>query len=329
MTTTYTTGDWTNIILAVILLIFGLRDIFVNNTAKDYSKNKYSFIRWFLSKQEKVTAIHLVRALGFETTKDFRNKIAEKKLYDYTGAIRILSECIVQAENDGSFTYGSNNRHSSKYYVDSMGFAQKKENCYDLYNVMKYLISNVNTDYDYVFSIKGGNIPLITAFSMDNNDVLSIVAKDRNEMVNSGNISDSLINYEGLRDLMKKAKNNSKDTKGIAIACNLADGSNFLDAIKLYNNKIDELKCSGILTQNIQKIKSVFILYRAIDSEELDKNYEQADLRCYRYFDLNEELKDSLFKIKNKSLKTEKYLCYECIKGRKRKCNAKFCYKSF
>lgn len=322
-------GDWTNIILALALLIFGLRDIFVNNTAKDYSKSRNPLVSWFLSKKEQVTAKHFVRALGFPTLEDFRKQVKKKKSHNYRGAIRILSKCIIKSEDEAKYSYGSDSRHQSLYYVDSMGFAQKKENCMDLYSVMIHLISKIETDYEYVFSIKGGNIPLATAFSMDNNSVLSIIAKDKNEMVNSGNNKDNLINYEGLRDLVEKAQENeSREIKGIAIACNLANGSNFLDSIKAYNEKIEELKGDGTIPQNIQKIENVYILYRAIKGEELDSKFENAGLKCYRYFDLDDDFKACLYEIQNNRKRVDDFPCHKCIKGKKkRNCTAKHCYK--
>lgn len=324
-------GDITNIILAAVLLLFGLRNIYMDNTTKDYSNHKNLLLKWFFSRKEYVAAIHIARALGFRTTEELRKKIKTPESYDYRGAINIISKCIIKAETD-AYTYSSGSKHESPYYVDSMGFSQNKDNCKELYNVLLHLISKskIKDDYEYVFSIKGGNIPLATAFSMDNNSVLSIIAKDRNEKVNSGSSKDSLINYEGLRDLVEKAKDNTeKIIKGIAVACNLANGSNLLDAIKAYNESIKTLKDDGTIPQNIKEICNVYILYRAITGGELDNKYEEAGLICYRYFDLNDLSKACLYNIQKGVNIMEDFICYKCIKGKKqRNCNAKYCYKS-
>lgn len=326
-------GDIANIILAAALLIFGLRDILVSTIIKDYSDHDNCIVRWFLSRKQQVTAVHLARALGFRNLDHLKRRIIGNKSYDYKKAIKILSKCVRKAENDAKYYYGSSDgkKHNSPYYVDSMGFAQKKESCKELYMLITHLISKIEDDYEYVFSIKGGNMPLSNAFSMDNNSILSVVAKDKNEKVSSGSPYDSFINYEGFPDLVNKAKEKEIKIKGIAIACNLANGSSFLNDIVAYNASIDTLKGSGIIPENIEKIKHVYILYRAIKGTELDDAYEAAGLKCYRYFDLDDNLKACLYSISKDDKDIDDFPCYKCIKGRgkrSKKCEAKYCYKT-
>ena len=328
-------GNVTNIILAATLLIFGLRDIFVGTVEKDYSEHKCRIVSWFLAHKHKVTAIHLARALGFTKLDHLKRRIKGNSSYDYKKAIEVLSKCVRKAEGDAKYYYGTDDendkKHGSPYYIDSIGFAQKKENCVDLYNLIKTLINKVETEFHYVFSIKGGNMPLTTAFSTDCNSILSVVAKNRNEKVDSGCPDDNFINYEGFHDLFNIAEQNENSKiKGIAVACNLANGSTFLNAIKKYNVSIDRLKEIGKIPTNIEKIKNVYILYRAIKDGDLDDKYEEAGLKCYRYFDLDDRQKECLYNIGQKKKDIDDFLCYKCIKAKraKPKCEAKHCYKT-
>jgi hypothetical protein len=263
-------------------------------------------------------------------TEDTKTK--GKKSIDYKEAIKLLVNCIMKAENAGTYKFGSDDdqKHQSSYYVDSQGFAQKNENCNDLYDIMVNLVDRIENDYEYVFSIKGGNIPLALAFSMKKYNVLSIMPKERNERVISGLYNDFIINYEGFGFLIDKAKQNEdKEIKGIAITCNLSNGRKFLHYIKEYNDKIEELQNNGTITRNIKKIENVFILYRAITGDILDSDFDGAKLKCYRYFDLSEKSKEILYLIKNKQNDIDDFPCYKCIKGKRHKdCTAKHCYKS-
>ena len=309
-------GNIANIILAATILIFGLRDIIVSTVDKDFSRSKYKIIRWFLAKKEKVAASHFLIELGLKRGELIR-KIKGEYPNDYKGAIHFLSKCIVEAHEGTTYTYGSEGRHTSSHYVDSMGYTQDEDNCILLCDIMKHLIEKIDGSYrnGYVFSIKGGNLPLTTKFSSRNN-VLSIIAKDTNEIVSSGGNKDCFINYEGFNRLVELAKKNEHiHRKGIAIACNLSNGNIFLRGIKKYNEEMTELKNSGTIPENIGKIENVFILYRTIKNGDLDDKYEEAGLKCYRYFDLDDNLKACLCNIEQKKKGIDDFICYKCIKA--------------
>jgi len=327
-------GNILNYILGIALFLFSLRDIVANAIEKDYSQKKYPFyVRWFLSSKEKVVAKNFIRELGFSSREELVTKIKGKKSSGYSEAIELLSRCIVRAETDKTYVFGSvdSDKHTSPYYVDSQGFAQKRENCKELYEMMLHLIHRVEKEYDYIFSIKGGNIPLAASFPTYNSDILSIIPKDKNEEVDSGSYKDFVINYEGFNFLIDKAKQNENtEINGIAITCNLSNGRTFLNSIKKYNEKIEELQSNGTITRNIKKIKNVYILYRAVDGEKLDEEFNAADLICYRYFDLSEDSKACLYAIKKGEKTIDDFPCYKCIKWdlNPQNCKVKHCYKS-
>jgi hypothetical protein len=161
---------------------------------------------------------------------------------------------------------------------------------------------------------------------MNRNKVLSIIAKDKNELIESGQyLLDCQIKYEGLLDLKNKAKDFKRNLKGIAVTCNLANGGSFLDAIVTFNDNLKELKKVGY-PLNIDPISHVYVLYRAINDSKLDQNFNEAGLICYRYFDLTEDLKKNLY---DQNMTIEDFPCYQCInqKTRKPKCKAMHCYR--
>jgi hypothetical protein len=324
-------GTILNIIIAGLLFLVALRDIILNVTEKDFSQKKYPpIVRLLFSSKEQVVAKKFLLALGFSSCEDFKKQLTGGKLYNYKGAITFISDCIEPSKSSTNYKFGNDPRkkHTSSFYVDSMSFAQKKDKCEDLYKLMKHLIHRVDRDYQYVFSIKGGNIPLAVAFSKDN---FSIMPKDQNEQIDTGSDSDSsFINYEGLRYLDEYAKRSEgKEIKGIAVTCNLTTGTTFLKAIETYNKTIEKLQKNGEVAKNIKRIENVYILYKVIDSNDLDINYASVGLKCYRYFDLNEEeSKPCLLSIKEGKKDIDDFPCYKCIKGKKpNKCKAQNCYK--
>lgn len=323
-------SDILSIITAVTLFLLFLRDVIVGNTTKDYSKDSRPLLRWLFSNKEKVTAKIILNELGL-SREDVIRKIKGEKKRGYQAAIKFLSECIIKADGDNKYEFGSENasKHQSQYYVDSQGYSHDEDNCNKLYNIITDLIDKVgiDKDYKYVFSIKGGNIPLAVKFTKYSK-IPSIMPKEKNEIVTSISSSDFEIRYEGFSLLKKLAENNPNEVKGIAVTCNLSNGGTLLNHIKEYNDKIIELQNDGIIKNNIKKIENVYILYRAITGEKLDDDYEDAGLKCYRYFDLDDNAKDILYKKRD----IDEFPCYKCIKSKKKErynnCTAKHCYKT-
>ena len=330
-------GDWLNYIIAVFLALITIRDLIISNTNKDYSKSNNWFTRTFLSRKETITAERIAREFGFSSTNDVNNAINTYKKEHIASdmpqtLIKLLSKCIIKSDS-GYFQF---NGHKSAYYVDTMGKATDKYNCIEMRKAIEYLIHNrkkgKERKYDYIFSTKGGNISLVSSFVTDNNKI-SIVAKDEGEVVDSGdvtNLSDSIINYEGLNTLIDYAqKEGRKEIKGIAIACNLANGSTLRQAIIKFNNTIKELQNNSVIALSIQPIENIFILYRAIDEEGFDHKFNIEKLTCYRFFDLNENSKKTLYEIQTNPDKIKDFRCYKCInnnnKKKKKMCNAQNC----
>ncbi len=311
-------GDWLSVIVAVVLFLITLRDIIVANVNKDFSRSDNFLFRVLLSRKEEITAKIIASKMGFDTFEDLkknitkdRHKVNEKSL------LKLLSECIVTGNNE-QFKFGS---HRSAYYIDTMGYAMKKDNCDTMTNHLWALIQNAGEDdFDYIFTTKGGNIPLVSSFDNFKN-ITKIIVKDTKEGSCPGDIlMDATVKYEGFTILKDNTK---KKKKGIAIACNLANGGSLLNEVNYFNIKLVELKSMGAIDDSIQPIEYVFILYRALEGEKLDEKCERYNLKCYRYFDLSEDDKQ---KICTHSIEDTR--CYKCINSRaKAMCNAKYCYK--
>jgi len=320
-----------NIILAVFLFIFTIRDILLSNIAVDFSNSNW-FFKWFLSPKQHIAAKQLAKEMGFDSNEDVIKKTKKYKGDPCEDVIKYLSECI----HKDKYFFGSKDineqKHTTDYYVDIMGFTHKKDNCEMLYKLISNLIKHEG-DYHYVFSTKDMNMSLLAMFPFKEN-VISIAAKENNnlsEVISKSN-EEYFINYEGLRELQKYYRKNSNNPiKGIAVTCNLADGKKYLEEIIKFNEALEELKKSGEIGSKIQIIKTVYLLCRVIDNgdkDNFDIEYDEAGLKCYRYFDLNDDKKKFLLSISKGENESHDFPCYKCMKKKgKPKCKNKNCYK--
>ena len=139
---------------------------------------------------------------------------------------------------------------------------------------------------------------------------------DKSYVKTGKNVIAAGINFEGFSELEKAyQRNRNRKLRGIAIACNLSNGTNMLERIKDFNKTISELQMSEI----VEPITKVFILYRANNDHNvngqplLDVKYEAKGITCYRYFDLSEDLKNELFRIHSGGVSVNQFECVTCI----------------
>jgi hypothetical protein len=326
--------DIINIVIASILLLFTIRDILLSNINHDFSDSNW-FFKWFLSPKQHIAAKQLAKEMGFESLKELKKKVRMFDSDPCKKIIQVLSKCIYK---NNKYQFGSNDKeqkHSSCYYIDTIGFAHKEKNCKDLFELLKILIGK--HEYNYVFTSKNMNMSLISMFAFEEGKI-PIIAKEEGDLcrVTQEVNEDYFINYEGLRELKDRfSDTEGASVKGIAITCNLADGKAFSDAIYKFNNTLQKLKEDDDINKNIKKIEKVFILYRVIDDEEFDTDYTNVNLECIRYFDLNEGSKQYLFNKKEHDKEHDaddysNFSCYNCMKEKIDKlpeCGKKHCFR--
>ncbi len=314
-------GDWLSFFVAVLLFLITIRDIIVANVDKDFSQSKNGILRFLFSRKEEITAKIIAHKMGFDNFEDLRRKIKyDKNKTNERTLLRMLSECIESTTGANEFFQFGN--HRSKYYIDTMGYAMSKDNCDTMTSHLWALIQIAGiSDFDYVFTTKGGNIPLVSSFDSFKEITKIVVKEDKEGSCPEDLLKDASVKYEGFTILNK---NKSKKKKGIAIACNLANGGSLLNQVNFFNQKLAKLKDLGLIDDLIQPIEYVFILYRALDGPKLDEKCDKYGLKCYRYFDLDEDDKQII-----SSKKIEDTKCYKCINSRsKAVCDAKYCYKN-
>ncbi len=323
--------DWLNIIVAVLLFLISIRSIVVDYSRAD--KSPYKLIRILFAKNEEITADRILEKLGYSPSeKDLFRRNAKKMQSNemLEGIVGILAKATIKSSTEDQVSFGSS--HSSSYYVDTMGIAHDEFTCKEMNKFLWQLIRKKGlTNIDYVFSLKDSNTCLASSFDKGYDKIFSIIAKtpdsDKSYARGVNHQMSAYINFEGFQVLQDRAKN-SHALRGIAIACNLSNGSSMLTRILDFNATIKALTDGGHLSPSVKPIDKVFVLYRAVDDPKLDKNFEDEGITCYRFFDLNEARKAELFEIKNGDKNSSNFSCIECIKHHNvKECNAKHCWK--
>lgn len=328
--------DWLNLSIALVLFLITIRDIIASNW--DITK-KSPKLRFFFSRKEEITADRIMRVFGYNPTDITERKLFlrnARKLKGMPGLLQlidILSKSTIKSESD-DLQFSS---HTTKYYIDTMGVAHDKSTCDTLNLLMSNLIRKAKCNFDYVYATKDDNNQLLSSFVNDYDDTFSILAKtsdDKSRAKAGDNGVKAQINYEGFGVLTDFINNHpNKDTiTGIAVACNIANGSTLRKSILSYNKVIKELQ-DGVEIENIIKVQPItktFILYRAINDTKLDADNETKGITCKRYFDLDENKKQELYEIKTGGKRAEDFSCYKCINDKGNDgCIAKDkCYKS-
>lgn len=323
--------DWLNIIVAVLLFLISIRGIIVDYSRVD--KSPYKFIRFLFAKNEEITADRILEKLGYSSSEKDLFRHNAKKMHSketLEGIVDILSQATIKSTTVDQISFGSS--HSSSYYVDTMGIAHDDFICNEMNKFLWQLIRKKGlTNIDYVFSLKDSNTCLAASFEKERDKIFSIIAKtpdsDKSYARGMNRQMSAYINFEGFQVLQEKAQS-SRALRGIAIACNLSNGSSMLSRILDFNETIQVLIDEGLLTASVKPIDKVFVLYRAIDDPKLDTKFEDNGIICYRFFDLNEVKKAELFEIKQGEKKLSDFSCINCINHNKLKsCKVKHCWK--
>jgi len=74
--------------------------------------------------------------------------------------------------------------------------------------------------------------------------------------------------------------------------CNCSGGSSLLHVAKSFNEEISTLP-----KNNINRVKYVYVLFRADNEVDADKKFKNVEMELIRYFDLTEKIKKMLFEL--------------------------------
>lgn len=211
-----------------------------------------------------------------------------------------------------SILYGGDSLTESKYYIDTMEIAHNEADKQKLTAIMVHLLywkmKNSKTP-EIVITPKGGNPLLVQEIAANLNSHL-VVAKsltDKSRIRIAGKPSYSkdefIVNYEGSWRLSESKKEKSC----VVIDCNTSGGSQLLDIVKdirMYVEKnMDSIK--------IKAPDNVFVLFRAdTDGDNIDAKFSKHKCNIHRFFDLDEEAKAKMYRLKAEREKENKIPSY-------------------
>lgn len=189
-------------------------------------------------------------------------------------------------------SYGGNTISKSRYYLNTMEMAHDKDDLKTMNDIMVMLLNSVDRKKpDVVIAPKGGN-PLFAAEVAEHLDRPLLIAKGEHEKskVSSHSLMEHYqINYEGSGNL----RNLTQTQTCVIIDCNISGGHQLRAIVEDLNKLVQQ----GVT--NIAKAKHVFVLFRADDRHEnVEKTFSDLGVSLHRYFDLDEEIKEKIWQIK-------------------------------
>lgn len=210
--------------------------------------------------------------------------------------LNILSKYTIEFQNEISYgLIAAEKRVSySKYYINTMDAVHNNDILNDLSLGMIRLINKSVQTVDYIIVPKGGN-PLLAQRIAEQLGINLIIAKDKNDSArppqNGGEEEKEKvfgIRYEGVRDVLEKAKEGRKQ-KGIIIDCNTSGGTQLLNIAKEFNSFIS----TGF--EKIEPISEIFVLFKLVKMDpetntevKIDNAFNDINCHLHRFFDLDE-----------------------------------------
>lgn len=224
--------------------------------------------------------------------------------------IIMLSKYIM--EFNDIILYGGRSLTQSKYYIDTMEISHNESDKQKLAAIMIYLLySKIQGKKapEVIVTPKGGN-PLFVQDIAANLNAHLLVAKalaDKSRIKIAGNPTYSkeefFVNYEGSWWL-SESKN---ERSCIIVDCNTSGGSQLLDIVKDIRMLIEKNKNSI----KIHTPSDVFVLFRAdTDGDNLDTVFTAHQCSIHRFFDLDEEAKAKMYRLKDDRKKKGRNLSY-------------------
>lgn len=229
-----------------------------------------------------------LRAVSNEVTE--RTGISPKNATQHL--IILLAKYIVKFDNP--IQYGGRHANNSQYYIDTMEISHNDKNREALSAIMMHLINqrtNQSTKPNVIITPKGGN-PLMTMQVAKGYEAHFLMAKSESDKSRITSVSnnlkmDFLVNYEGSWETEQLSSG-----KCVIVDCNISGGSQLLDIVN------DIKKVTQIGDIKFEAPNEVYVLFRADDQINIDKKFSDCGSSLYRFFDLDEELKEMLYDLK-------------------------------
>jgi len=169
-------------------------------------------------------------------------------------------------------------------------------------DLLIYLIKVIySKNLDFIIVPKSGN-PLLGSHIAKKINARCILYKDKDDasrandpQVATGESCPELdlkINFEGANFLDR-----NKNLRGVVLDCNTSAGCKLIEVAQEFNKAITKANT------NISKITDIFTLFRVDDMcKDIDAEFKYKGFKLHRFFDLNESLKQDIFKMQHEDI---------------------------
>lgn len=193
--------------------------------------------------------------------------------------------------------YGGTRTTTSSYYIDTMEMAHDEKDKQLMESIMVHLYSSKGntTKPEVIVTPKGGN-PLFALAVANYYSANFVIAKSKSDKsritsVQNDAYTDFQINYEGSWNTLTSVNNQ----QCIIVDCNTSGGSQLIDIV-------NDLRAIASKAGNakIMAPTEVYVLFRADSGpgRDIDRKFEDNKCKLYRFFDLDEELKEQIYQLK-------------------------------
>lgn len=209
--------------------------------------------------------------------------------------IILISRYIVHF--DQPIQYGGRRTTTSSYYIDTMEMAHNEKDKQLMVSIMAFLYAyhNNSTKPQVVITPKGGN-PLFAQAVAKYYGATFIVAKSCDDKSRITSVSDDAyldfkINYEGAWNVAS----GTGIQECIIVDCNTSGGSQLIDIVHDVRRIFNQTSALEISSPN-----KVYVLFRADNgpNQDVDKKFKDNQCELYRFFDLDEDIKAQIYRLK-------------------------------
>jgi hypothetical protein len=201
-------------------------------------------------------------------------------------------------QSQAEMGYGRETPTWTHYYVNTMEASHDRASLGLMVTLLMQLVRLRGRQRlpDFVITPKGGNPILGHAFAEELHCpcLLHKSEKENSRVVGAADAqSRFLVNFEGSQSLLRTCGEKPEaKASGIVVDCNASGGSQILAAMREFNQLVTELR------HPIEPVSEVFLLFRPDIQDEIDTMFAGSGFKVYRYFDMTEDIKDCVFKLK-------------------------------
>ncbi|MGB3478561.1 MAG: hypothetical protein WBB67_05320 [bacterium] len=298
----------TDIMLSIVILILAIDTIrrMVAFVLPDLFSRKCFIGKIIYGTQDEEIAKRILKGLGIniediKRKQSYKPHSKQKDIPPLQRLVGIISRYIYKF--DHPIRYGNETPILTQYYINTMGASHSPDDLIIMCHLLNGLIlqhrqKSEKCYPDYVITPKTGN-PILAKKFAEIEQMKSIIRKsdDDSSRVSASDkidIKDVIsINFEGFHHLITKK---SEKLIGIIIDCNVSGASTIMKTIEEFN----ELSDKSDFKNQIEQIEEAYILFKVDNKENIDKKFGAKNLKIFRYFDLNEKIKERIYDIRGR-----------------------------